>query len=492
MNGDITDMSIGSVKEYEESLRKRVRARAGFYENLLTYIQTGVHKEGLTNTRRRHVLKMALTHSWNDTDEILYYHDRGHKQQVVRSLGEMATILHLYHTQLFPMHIGYRATHDHIKRHYYWKGMLNDIKHYIKKCQRCQQCKIPVRNQAQHMQTMKEPSDIFGMNLIASPGTTVTDSGTSAMLAQWRDEAELSLIEEVRANPALWDTSDPDYTNKLLKKQLYIKIAMKLQAAFPNVEGFTADVVMNRFNIMKTFWGELVNMKQTKSRSRCVYVPTWQLFEPLSFLSDTVIPGLSEPLNDLSDIVTPGPSESNNDMSDIVTTALSESLQDLSDSVSSVQSVSSSNETPVPEDCPTYEQPIIVHTYTLGCDDEMTQEATPISSFGSIFINAAPSPTPPPLYTHEPCSPGISNDSATTTLEISAESRKRKKPPEQEKESAMEETSEPEEQDVPYACGIIVQSTFRQYPKEQHVELLARLSDFLTRLQIEVKNKNDQ
>ncbi len=60
------------------------------------------------------------------------------------------------------------------------------------------------------------------------------------MLAQWRDEAELSLIEEVRANPALWDTSDPDYTNKLLKKQLYNKIAMKLQAAFPNVEGFTA------------------------------------------------------------------------------------------------------------------------------------------------------------------------------------------------------------------------------------------------------------
>ncbi|MPC99211.1 hypothetical protein E2C01_094611 [Portunus trituberculatus] len=60
------------------------------------------------------------------------------------------------------------------------------------------------------------------------------------MPVQWNSEAELALIELVRAVPSLWDTKHRDYSKKLLRKQLYKKISEKLQAAFPDLEGIDA------------------------------------------------------------------------------------------------------------------------------------------------------------------------------------------------------------------------------------------------------------
>lgn len=54
------------------------------------------------------------------------------------------------------------------------------------------------------------------------------------MPGPWNSEEELPLVEKVRAIPALWDTIHADYCKKLLRKQLYKKIAEALQAAVPD------------------------------------------------------------------------------------------------------------------------------------------------------------------------------------------------------------------------------------------------------------------
>lgn len=151
-------------------------------------------------------------------------------------------------------------------------------------------------------------------------------------------------------------------------------------------------------------------------------------------------------------------------------------------------------------------------TLPLDCDDEVIFEPTPEPRHNLIVLDDVSSAPSSSLQT--PDSPWLSSCSDSASSDISIEAlikkqvpeqkehstvtRKRKRPHKRKKPSALDETlsvlksltSEPREADVPYACGLIVQSTFRQYPQEQHSELLLRLSAFLARLQIEVKNKN--
>ncbi|XP_076034557.1 uncharacterized protein LOC143021153 isoform X1 [Oratosquilla oratoria] len=137
------------------------------------------------------------------------------------------------------------------------------------------------------MINLKANRKLITEHLIPSTGASCTTK--SIMPVQWKREAEVLLIEEVRAIPLLWDTKHKDYPKKLLRKQHYKNISEELQVAFPDMEGIDADAVMNKFNILKSsFHQELAKVKQIKSTGGD-YTPKWKLFGLLCFLNDEVM-----------------------------------------------------------------------------------------------------------------------------------------------------------------------------------------------------------
>lgn len=58
--------------------------------------------------------------------------------------------------------------------------------------------------------------------------------------ALWSREVQIALIEKVRNEPVLWDTTHPNYKKKLLKRHIYNQIARQLKEQFPSVDGITA------------------------------------------------------------------------------------------------------------------------------------------------------------------------------------------------------------------------------------------------------------
>ena len=61
-----------SVEEYEKSWRKKIEERSELYEKLIEYLKTGRHKQGLTATDRRQVLRMVSSYHWDDAGKHIF------------------------------------------------------------------------------------------------------------------------------------------------------------------------------------------------------------------------------------------------------------------------------------------------------------------------------------------------------------------------------------------------------------------------------------
>lgn len=138
--------------------------------------------------------------------------------------------------------------------------------------------------------------------------------------------------------------------------------------------------------------------------------------------------------------------------------------------------------------------PVMVHngTVSLDCDDEILRVSSPQASDDSMFLNPALMANPSPTHNEESHSP--------STSEVPPGTRKRKRVSDPKKSSLLDDAlsvlkscaSEPVKADMPYACGIMVQNTFRMNPENQYVELAMRLTAFLGKVQEEVRIKNKE
>lgn len=145
------------------------------------------------------------------------------------------------------------------------------------------------------------------------------------------------------------------------------------------------------------------------------------------------------------------------------------------------------------------EPPAIGNTVSLYCDDKVFCVSSPQGSDNSMFESPDPLASPFPSPSEESHSSSISLVPAgTCKIKIPAGMCKGKRTPEPKHSSVSDETvhvlksctSEPVKKDIPYACGIMVENALRMYPENQHVELAMRLTNFLGKLQEEVKTKN--
>ena len=71
-------------------------------------------------------------------NQLLYKKTKEGRSLRVIKRDEVEAILYMMHTHPIGGHFGMETTYEKIKRRFYWKGMLGDIKRYIQQCDTCQ------------------------------------------------------------------------------------------------------------------------------------------------------------------------------------------------------------------------------------------------------------------------------------------------------------------------------------------------------------------
>jgi transposase InsO family protein len=116
-----------------------------------------------------------------DDDGILHFHlkRRAHEDTLVVWAPEAVRqeIIHGCHASRFAGHCGEFRTIERIQTRYFWPGMTNDVKNFIKSCSTCQECKRPILSRMRApLQPLPVPdrpnvrihTDLFGGHLKGS------------------------------------------------------------------------------------------------------------------------------------------------------------------------------------------------------------------------------------------------------------------------------------------------------------------------------------
>ena len=65
-----------------------------------------------------------------------------HQTDITNDQERKKEVLHLYHDHVLAGHLGFRKTLELIRRRYWWKGMVKEVKSYCQSCDTCQKAKV--------------------------------------------------------------------------------------------------------------------------------------------------------------------------------------------------------------------------------------------------------------------------------------------------------------------------------------------------------------
>src|ERR1700743_1727762 len=71
-------------------------------------------------------------------NQLLYKKTKEGRNLRVIKQDEAEAILYMMHTHPTGGHFGVETTYEKIKKRFYWKGMIGDVKRYIQQCDTCQ------------------------------------------------------------------------------------------------------------------------------------------------------------------------------------------------------------------------------------------------------------------------------------------------------------------------------------------------------------------
>src|SRR5688572_13808114 len=106
----------------------------------------------------------------SDTFEIkngkLYKRKKDGNLVKVLQENETEAILYMVHNHETGGHFGIDATYNKITERYYWKGMYNDIKEYVKFCDKCQ--RRGQKGEKNHLNPIEvgEPFERIGIDFV--------------------------------------------------------------------------------------------------------------------------------------------------------------------------------------------------------------------------------------------------------------------------------------------------------------------------------------
>ena len=85
---------------------------------------------------------------------------------------ELEAVMYLVHNDSLSGHLGINKCYDKLRERFYWKGMLQDVKQYIKTCDKCQRRGKPTGKNELHPIKVKGPFDQIGIDFVGPLPTT--------------------------------------------------------------------------------------------------------------------------------------------------------------------------------------------------------------------------------------------------------------------------------------------------------------------------------
>ena len=110
---------------------------------------------------------------------VLYRKNEGKRLQVIRR-WEMEGVLYMMHDHPISAHFGVKATYEKIKERYYWKGIKEDVKVYVKSCNKCQKRNKPKGKNELHSIEAKEPFYMVGIDFVGP--LPITEKGNKYII----------------------------------------------------------------------------------------------------------------------------------------------------------------------------------------------------------------------------------------------------------------------------------------------------------------------
>jgi len=110
---------------------------------------------------------------------VLYRKKEGKRLQVIRR-WEMEGVLYMMHDHPISAHFGVKATYEKIKERYYWKGIKEDVKVYVKSCNKCQKRNKPKGKNELHSIEAKEPFYMVGIDFVGP--LPITEKGNKYII----------------------------------------------------------------------------------------------------------------------------------------------------------------------------------------------------------------------------------------------------------------------------------------------------------------------
>uniref|UniRef100_S4RWZ6 Gypsy retrotransposon integrase-like protein 1 n=1 Tax=Petromyzon marinus TaxID=7757 RepID=S4RWZ6_PETMA len=134
------------------------------FQDIVRYLRKGEYRKGLSSGQKSAIRSAIKAFCYEEKK--LYYTGQksGRKRLVVMNEEDKRSILQRVHGA---DHCGQTRTRKLLEEHYYWKGMVNDIRDYINACEICKQ-KSYKRSSISHVKLLKAsyPWEVLGMDLL--------------------------------------------------------------------------------------------------------------------------------------------------------------------------------------------------------------------------------------------------------------------------------------------------------------------------------------
>ena len=197
--------------------------------------------------------EVGIATNYTFRDGLLFYKD---KLRIASDSDLKMVILKEFHSTPIGGHAGILKTFMRIYPNFYWPGLREDVKQYVKNCYICQQIKYPTTKSAGLLQPLPIPDDVwedvsmdFITGLPKSKGVTI-----------------ILVVVDRLSKSAHFGTLPTTFT-AVVVANLFIDIVVKLH-------GFPLSIVSDRDPIfLSHFWKALFHLSGTSLKYSTAYHP---------------------------------------------------------------------------------------------------------------------------------------------------------------------------------------------------------------------------
>ena len=136
------------------------------YSNIYNYLTYQQYSTQYTPLQQLQLQKQAKY--FKTENNLLYKFDQNNSENVLRVIQkhELSALLYMMHNDLTSEHFATNAMFNKIKNRFYWPQFYEDIRNYVKSCNKCQRRERSIRNNLLHPIPVHSPFYQIGIDIV--------------------------------------------------------------------------------------------------------------------------------------------------------------------------------------------------------------------------------------------------------------------------------------------------------------------------------------